>query len=242
MLILALIIQSPAWAENVRPSTPESVHKPVIDAIREKVMTAAQAQYPDAEIHVEVPSLNPRLQLPACSALHVEPRGNRLYGRVPVAVSCSAPQQWSIFQTATVSAEQQVVVTRGPLARGQRLSGEQLTTEFRDLSRLRDLHYTRVDDLVGMELKRPLAAGSVLYTTMLRTPLAIRRGDKVAIVATRGSVRISVPGESLENGKTGEQIKVRNRQSDKVVHVWVTGIGTVSTSAPRFGDVAANGR
>lgn len=199
------------------------------ERVEAEVFVQAQAIYPDAEIGVDVSSLDPRITLAPCPELSIEPRGQRRLGRVPVAVSCAQPA-WNVFLSATVSVMQPVVVTRHALPRGTQLSTAQLITEMRDLTEVRQSHYTSPAAILGMELKRPLPPGSVVYASMLKVPIAIKRGDKVVIVASRGSVNISVPGESLERGMPGEQIRVRNRQSEKTVHAWVVRPGVVSTT------------
>ena len=199
------------------------------DLVTSTVLGEAQAIYGDTEISVNVSRLDSRIKLAPCADVSVEPRGQRRVGRVPVSISCAEPS-WNVFMTATVTVMQPVVVTAHALPRGALLTAAQLTTEMRDLTDLRQSHYTRLADILGMQLKRPLPPGGVVYASMLKIPIAIRRGDKVVIVASRGSVNISVPGESLENGMTGEQIRVRNRQSDKIVHAWVRRAGVVSTT------------
>ena len=133
---------------------------------------------------------------------------------------------------ADVTVRRQVVVTRNALPRGQVLGSSHLTTELRDIGRLRQLYLTEVEEALGKALKRPLKSGSVVYPTLLRTPLAVKRGERVSIVARRGSVRIAAPGESLESGEVGEQIRVRNERSGKTVHAWVVRPGVVATRRP----------
>lgn len=209
----------------------------LMQQVSRQVMLEATSAHPDALIDVKVAPLNARIQLESCDTPIVTPRGNRRYGRIPVAVSCSKPQ-WNVFMTATVRVQKAVVVAKAPLARGKLLSAADLTIRMTDLTELRQQFYEDATHLSGMQLKRPLQAGSVLYGSMVKVPIAVRRGDKVAIVARRGSVHISVPGESLENGMPGEQIRVRNHQSKKVVHVWVKSAGVVTTQPQSSEDTA----
>jgi len=223
-----------AWAaDGERFADNEQLMQQVLEA----VMLEVRSAYPDALIDAEVAPLDARIQLESCATPIITPRGNRRYGRIPVAVSCSKPQ-WNVFMTATVLVQKEVVVAKAPLARGKLLSGADLTTRMTDLTKLRQQHYEDASHISGMQLKRPLQAGSVLYGSMVKVPIAVRRGDKVVIVASRGSVNISVPGESLENGMPGEQIRVRNQQSQKVVHAWVKQAGVVTTRPDLTGDSA----
>lgn len=225
MHLLSLLVGGHAYAD-ASGLTDESA---LTDLVTSTVLKQARALYGDTEISVSVTKLDSRIKLAPCADVSVAPRGQRRVGRVPVSVSCAEPS-WNVFMTATVTVMQPVVVTQHALPRGARLTTAQLTTELHDLTDLRQSHYTDPADILGMELKRPLPPGGVVYASMLKVPIAIRRGDKVVIVASRGSINISVPGESLENGMAGEQIRVRNRQSDKIVHAWVRRAGVVSTT------------
>ena len=209
----------------------------LMQQVLNEVTLEVRSAYPDALIDVQVAPLDARIRLESCATPIITPRGNRRYGRIPVAVSCSKPQ-WNVFMTATVRVQKEVVVAKAPLARGKLLSATDLTTRMTDLSDLRQQYYEDASHISGMQLKRPLQAGSVLYGSMVKVPIAVRRGDKVVIVASRGSVNISVPGESLENGMPGEQIRVRNQQSQKVVHAWVKRAGVVTTRPESTGDSA----
>lgn len=229
--LLSLLATVAANADADRP-VDESV---LAELVTTTVLEQAQARYGDTDITVSVSRLDSRIKLAACAEITVEPRGQRRVGRVPISVSCAYPS-WNVFMTATVTVMQSVVVTQHALPRGTLLTTARLTTELRDLKDLRKSHFTNPADILGMELKRPLAPGGVLYASMLKVPIAIRRGDKVSIVASRGSINISVPGESLENGMLGEQIRVRNRQSEKIVHAWVRRAGVVSTTADPAGN------
>lgn len=213
----------------------ESTHAVLQQMVSERIYQEAMDQYPDAEVSVDVSPLDPRIQLAECTKPSIAARGQRRIGRVPVAVSCAAPS-WTVFMKATVNVEQAVIVASRALPRGSILSKGALTTELRDLSRLRQNHFLTAQDINGLELKRPLNAGAVIYASMVKVPIAIRRGDRVVIVANRGSVNISVPGESLQNGMPGEQIRVRNQQSEKIVYAWVSSPGVVTTNPTGTGD------
>ena len=202
-------------------------------AVQRMLEERAIAAYPDADIEVSVAALDSRLRLADCSDLQITPRGQQQHGRISIALKCQAPTAWSVFMTAEVRVMLPVITMATPLPRGAILEESHLTTSVQDISRLRTQRLLQPVNGIGMQLKRPLSAGSVVYLSALKQPLAIRRGEKITIIASRGSVQISVPGESLDNGQRGEQIRVRNRQSEKIIHAWVRGPGIVETFPSR---------
>ena len=188
--------------------------------------------YPDAQIDVRVSAFDNRLVLGTCDDLTATPRGRQVVGRIPVALKCTSPVPWSAFLSGDVRVEAPVLVATAPLPRGTMLTAGDFETKTHDISRLRSMPLRDPDQVIGQQLKRSLDAGSVLYLSQIERPLAVRRGEKVTVMAIRGSVRIAAPGESLENGRRGEQIRVVNRQSGKTIEVWVVDRGLVQTTAP----------
>ncbi|NEP50997.1 MAG: flagellar basal body P-ring formation protein FlgA, partial [Moorea sp. SIO3C2] len=51
----------------------------------------------------------------------------------------------------------------------------------------------------------------------LEQPLLIKRGDSVVVTARTGTLTVKMPGTALMDGHRGEQISVRNKQSNRVV-------------------------
>lgn len=204
-------------------------------AVHDLLYKQAEDAYPDADIEVSVAAFDQRLQLAACDELQVEARGSRVAGRIPVALKCLAPSPWSAFLSGEVKIHAPVLVTTQPLPRGTMLSAADLELQNQDISALRAMPLRDPQAATGLQLKRALGAGSVLYLSQIEQPLAVRRGEKVTVLAVRGAVQISVPGESLEDGRRGEQIRVRNRSSQKTIQVWVVGRGVVQTTAPAAG-------
>ncbi|HAV88201.1 MAG TPA: flagella basal body P-ring formation protein FlgA, partial [Pseudomonas sp.] len=72
--------------------------------------------------------------------------------------------------------------------------------------------------------------GQVLTPAMLELAEVIRRGDQVVISAGNQSVNVRMPGEALTDGAPGEQIRVKNLRSGRIVRARVTGPGQVEAA------------
>lgn len=80
------------------------------------------------------------------------------------------------------------------------------------------------DQLVGYELTRSIEAGQSLSNYMVKKVPMVKRGDRIMLIAIRGSLRVTAPGVVRENGFKDQMVKVENIESHKVVY------GTVQDS------------
>ncbi|MDK9707967.1 MAG: flagellar basal body P-ring formation chaperone FlgA [Desulforhopalus sp.] len=83
------------------------------------------------------------------------------------------------------------------------------------------------DEVVGMQLVRPLAAGSPIATSMIEALPIIKRGQKVRIIVTSGALHLTATGFAHNDGKLDEMIKVQNLNSNKTIYGRVAAPGTV---------------
>lgn len=86
---------------------------------------------------------------------------------------------------------------------------------------------TRSHDAIGAVLKRSVRRGDTLQDNWLDIPPVVLRGQRVRLVARRGSIRLSTMGEALSKGRSQELIRVRNMSSKKIVTGRVTADGNV---------------
>ncbi|MEW8014734.1 MAG: flagellar basal body P-ring formation chaperone FlgA [Candidatus Sedimenticola endophacoides] len=91
------------------------------------------------------------------------------------------------------------------------------------------LHYLRRGTL-GNTLKRSLRMGSVLLPTHIKAPYAIKRGERVSIIAKSGELYVRMQGKALESGALNDRIQVRNESSDRKIEALVTARGVVEVT------------
>ena len=61
----------------------------------------------------------------------------------------------------------------------------------------------------------------------LSSPVLVKRGDAVLMLARREGIEVSMAGEALDAGARGAMVRVRNAGSGQVVRMRVAGQGTV---------------
>ncbi|MSP01800.1 MAG: flagellar basal body P-ring formation protein FlgA [Acetobacteraceae bacterium] len=81
--------------------------------------------------------------------------------------------------------------------------------------------------VIGMQLKRQIAAGTPIAVADLMPPTQVARGDPVQLRLQVGGLSLSGQGVALESGAKGERIRVRNISSQAVIEAEVLGPGVV---------------
>ncbi len=120
----------------------------------------------------------------------------------------------------------QVVVATVNLQAGQVLHPEHLKLEKLDAEKISKTHYLEIAGLEGQELVRAIRAGEAIRLSDLRQATLVRRGDLVLMtVGSPATFQISVKAEALQDGKLGEQIRLRNTESGRTLSAIVTGKG-----------------
>ncbi|OGC11423.1 flagella basal body P-ring formation protein FlgA [candidate division WOR-1 bacterium RIFOXYA12_FULL_52_29] len=200
---------------------------PVEEKIVEAIKSFVETRYPDfsrSEMRVEI-KLNDKdsasldLDDPSavCKVLAVfsdfKPVGNVIF---PVEVKTVSGAS-KIFVRAKVEVLKKIVVAAKKIPRNKDLKADDLRFEVRDVAMLPRKYLTEMDNMLGKETKIPVPAGSTVFEWMIGDPAVIRTGSEVSIVVLASDIGIRADGVALENGYLGEQIKVRKKDSPKIL-------------------------
>ncbi len=189
----------------------------------------AQTRYPNGNVSVNTRALDPRVRLPECDDLTLTLQGDRRVGRVAVSARCQHPQPWHVFVTTEISVTMPVVVSRQSILRNVILGPEHVGLESREIGRLRTDYLTNVEQAIGRQAKRAILENAVIFNRLVVAAKLVKKGDKVTIRATHGMVTVATVGTAMRDGVAGEQIPIRNRNSNRLVNAWVIGRGLVTT-------------
>lgn len=85
----------------------------------------------------------------------------------------------------------------------------------------------QMTDVVGKVSKKTLVAGRTIPLGELRDPYAIQRGATVRITYNKGGMNLSASGTAIEDGMSGEVVRVRNRDTGVTVSGTAMEDGTV---------------
>lgn len=188
-----------------------------------------QQRYPNASrVSHKINTLDSRLIMADCDEdITVVRRDNSEIGRINLKVSCNAPTRWSIYVPTDIQVFHPVVVSGSPISKNTLLRDHHLSMRDMDIGRIRGSYYFHLSDVIDMESRRQLTPGTVITSSHLRLPMVISKGDSVVLSAVLGSLSVKAPATALTDGRQGQQIRVQNKQSKRIVDARVTGPGAV---------------
>jgi flagellar basal body P-ring formation protein FlgA len=179
----------------------------------------------DLRVEYTVASIDP--EPAACQkplVLNTKDAG-QLTSRISVQVSCA--NAWSIYVPVDLAIFRPVVIAVKPLAPGSTIDDDDVQLAETDITQLFGQYLTQLNDVIGMSAKRAIAAGRPMLSQQLAPPLYVRRGDSVVINAESSAISIKTTGVALTDGRRGEQIRIKNPGSTRVINALVTGPGQV---------------
>lgn len=208
-----------------------------IEELRAKIQRYAENYYLQEygkekfsrDVRLRISQLDTRLKLVQCEkAIRFELiRPAHQSRNITVKTLCDSRKRWSIYVPITLEVYADIVVAARDLGRGTIISDEDLDTIRIDTSSLPTGHIVDKSRVLGMELKRSTRSGGYLLLSSMEKPRVINKGDVVLVESRNSTLSVATKGTALNNGQVGEQIKVRNDQSDRVVDALVAGPGRV---------------
>ena len=212
VLAILLILAGPATAGDLQE------HRS-IQATAETFIAGVVHSSHGAEPSVTAGSLDSRLRLARCDVPleAFQPSGSRMLGNTTVGVRCTGSNTWTLYVPVSVSLFGDVVVAARPLPRSHLLTAADLKLARRDLAQLHAGYYSHIDQLVGKQAGRNIALDTAVSSLLVKEPLAVRRGQRVSLVANAGGLEVRMTGEAMSDGTAGERIRVRNLRSKRII-------------------------
>lgn len=205
-LALTQLLLHAAWsATPINWQTPESIRAAAEEFALQQVGSAAN-------VIVEAIAVDERVRLPVC-AQRLEAASTRALnnGSGTVTVSCPGPSSWRLFVPVRISVETPVVVTRRNIQRGDILSEADLGIAVRRSSSLPYEYLSRIEDAVGLTVRRPISDASVVVPGALQRPKVIARGALVTVVARTGGIVVKSDGLAVQGGGLNQRIRVQTK-------------------------------
>jgi flagella basal body P-ring formation protein FlgA len=214
-----------------------------LEAARIAVRAAGAPEDADIELPGFTPPIVPAEAKANCvaSQLDYDPDTGRLTAILTVSADGMNPVDTRISGRV-------VEMTEAPVAATRLLPGTVLRPGDVRVARIRTgtlaAEIARsVEQIEGMELRRPVAAGQPLQVADLVRPPLVRRGSLVRIELSVGALSVSGQAIALDTGAEGERIRVQNTSSRALIFAQVVGPGRVRvTPEPGTLAVAAGGQ
>jgi len=198
-----------------------------IEAVR-IALTAVGA--PD-DYEIDIPGFSPpvipfeALSVPTVSQLDYDSNTGRFTAMLSVTGAGMNPINTRISGRAEEMAEAPVAVTR--LLPETVLRADDVHMSRVRAAQIRTEIARSVEQIVGMELKRPVPAGQPLQLADLTRPALVQRGAIVQIQLTAGGLSVSGQAVAIDAGAVGDQVRVQNINSRALLMAEVIGPGQV---------------
>jgi len=129
--------------------------------------------------------------------------------------------------TADTRFFREVLVSTRNVRRGEVLQAEMFELEECDITKQNEGYFFDFADLEGARAKRSIGANRVVTQRHVEPVPVILRGEEVTLILETDNVRLSIKGKALQDGGIGQQIRVRNGDSRKVLQGEVIDAQTV---------------
>ncbi len=179
----------------------------------------------NGELKISAGYVDTRLKLTDCPSPLIAsiPARQQLQRSVTVLVECETT--WQVYLPVNIRLHTLVVIAKRPLDRGLTLTDDDLSLHLLDTRFQRGHTFTNVSQLIGARVKRNIGLNEALQGNDI---CIVCRNDVVILNANQENLNIVAKGTALGDGSLGEQIKVRNNKSNRIVDATITGVGQVA--------------
>ncbi len=218
-------------AEPLSPQSTQSLHshQKIADTARQFLdANIEKSQF--SRIHIKMGQLDPRLKLTNCPlplTTTLAP-GSRFAGKTTVHLRCNSTRPWTVYMSAQIKLYGKVIQTGAPLTKGHILRKSDLISTEEDLSLIKFGYFTKMEHLIGKQLKRRLPQNKIIKASYTKAPTLVKRGELVTIIAENTGYSVKMTGTALNNGARGDRIRVKNISSKRIIEGTIKSAGIVS--------------
>lgn len=187
-------------------------------------------QDPAHQVSLRAEPPDPRLQLARCREEPVLslPPGQRIGARTLLQLQCAQQPGWKLLLPVAIEARTEVLVASQALPAGTLLGERQVSRQWRDIAGLPQ-GYLAPERLGAVRARMTIPAGAIITAPATAALPRVLKGQYVSLEARLGGIAIAMAGEVLADAAIGERVRVRNRQSGKIIEGVVGAAGQVET-------------
>jgi flagellar basal body P-ring formation protein FlgA len=213
-LLLGLCNVATAIAQNALQPL-DAIHVAAKERVNREFATSQRS---DHVIHVTTGTIDSRLRLPVCSKPleAFMPASRSPAARFPIGVRCTQPT-WTIYVPVSITSELPVLALKIGMPRDGKVSAADVERVPRQIPGLATEYLTDVSALDGRHLRIGAGSGTALTYDLLVKDILVRRGQRVTLVASAGSMEIQAQGEALTDSSSTGRVRVVNLSSRKIV-------------------------
>lgn len=205
-------------------ATPEQVD--VIRAAAEEHILNTIDQPIGGELAITAANIDSRIKATDCP-IPLETSSSSTNGSrssITVLVQC-IPDNWRVYVPVRLSMSVPLVTANRSIVRGEIIGQYDVTMAMIELKRFRREGFSLPEQVVGAKAKKNIRPGNVIERGDV---CVVCRNEKVVIQAVKGGMTITTKGTALSDGSAGDQVRVKNDKSQRIIEGIVTGISEVT--------------
>jgi flagella basal body P-ring formation protein FlgA len=123
-----------------------------------------------------------------------------------------------------------VLISTGRIGRNKILNSNNFQIKRMEVTSLTDTPLSSERDLSGRWTRRSIGTGQILTNRMFEQIPTVRAGQEVSILYKTSTLQIKTAGTALQPGITGDIVRVRNNQSNKIITCAILDKSTVQVT------------
>ncbi|MBN3033611.1 MAG: flagellar basal body P-ring formation protein FlgA [Candidatus Saganbacteria bacterium] len=144
----------------------------------------------------------------------------------PLVASCESGGRKYLVR-AKVEVFKNVVAAARLIKKGTLIGPDDLKLDERDVALLPPKYFTAFDRLISQEAKISVPDNSTVFEWMIGAVPLVHRGDEVTLTVAAPGLTVKVKARAEEDGVLGAEIKVKRKDSNKILPARVVAAGEV---------------
>lgn len=216
--LFLILVTVQFFAGNMAWATPTYIAHDEIRQQVEQFLTNKTKGMSFKETQINIGHIDNRLRLAHCNkALDISLGNNRLPGNLSLSIQCNGAKPWKIYLQASVNAYQEIYIARTPITRGSPITDADLILEKRNITSLNGNYLTDPVHIKSHVARRTIRKGEVIQPMLLVKSKLVKRGEQVTLIAEISGITVRMMGKALNDATVGQQVRVRNNNSKRIV-------------------------
>lgn len=145
---------------------------------------------------------------------------------IPLEIFTPGGETRTLWIKGQVSLFKRAPVAKHQINFGERIQPEDVNFVERDITFARDA-IPGPEEIAARKARQTIAAGDIVYASILEKEKALKRGDVVRMAIADGGWEVILSGVAEQDGFVGDVVKIRNLKSNSLILATVTGRGEV---------------
>lgn len=217
LLYLSFLITSVSFAETFDRS--------YIENLARKHLEAEYNTPSSGKISIKLSKIDPRININPCnSPLKVNIPEKTNSRNVNIKISCEDSTAWHIYLNGKVEIKVPVLVAKTQINKGSILDASNVYLIYQSSRKIRGTVLTDVNKVFGGKTNKRISKGKPINRNNI---CFVCEGEDITIIAKSDIFSIKTIGIALSDGNIGDQVKVKNKKSGRIITAQVNAINKV---------------